>query len=144
VALSTGTSTNDSAAAGKVGQILTATVAFGSAVAMSDNLATNITSVSLTAGDWDVSGTVFFSASGGGPTYLSAYANTVSATVPNTPGGGESNALALPFTTGISSVSFGPARFSLAGTSTVYLGAFIRQSAGSNAAYGQIRARRVR
>lgn len=46
-----GTTTNDSAQAGSVGEIITATA---SGVAQTSATLTNITSVSLTAGDWDV------------------------------------------------------------------------------------------
>ena len=53
-----GTTTNNNAAAGDVGQMITATVAAGAAVSISTGAAANVTSISLTAGDWDVSAVV--------------------------------------------------------------------------------------
>ena len=55
-----GTTTNDSAATGNVGEFVTATVAVGAAVALTTATTANVTSISLTAGDWDVSGQVNF------------------------------------------------------------------------------------
>jgi predicted nucleic acid-binding protein len=52
------TQTNDSAAAGKVGEFITSNIVVGSAVALTTGTAANVTSVSLTAGDWDVCGEV--------------------------------------------------------------------------------------
>ncbi len=54
-----GTATNDTATAGNIGQLITATAAPG-AVSVSTGVSINVTSVSLTAGDWDCSGTVNF------------------------------------------------------------------------------------
>lgn len=54
-----GTSTNDAAAAGKVGEVISSTVAV-SAVSLSTGTPANITSISLTAGDWDVYGLIDF------------------------------------------------------------------------------------
>lgn len=55
-----GTNTTDSAAAGDVGEFVSATVATGSEVALADATATTITSISLTAGEWDVSAVTYF------------------------------------------------------------------------------------
>src|SRR5260221_11377663 len=55
-----GSTTNDSAVAGNIGEIVTATLATGSAVVLTTNTTANVTSISLTAGDWDVTGTVVF------------------------------------------------------------------------------------
>jgi hypothetical protein len=49
-----GTSTNDSAPAGYVGQIISAEVLIGSPVTISSNSATDIATLPLTAGQWDV------------------------------------------------------------------------------------------
>jgi hypothetical protein len=53
-----GTTTNDSALSGQIGQYISATVLVGAAVALTNNTPTNITSISLTPGDWDVTATV--------------------------------------------------------------------------------------
>jgi hypothetical protein len=51
IRLNAGTTTNDNAAAGDIGEFLSATVAD---IAMTTGTAVTIASVSLTAGDWDV------------------------------------------------------------------------------------------
>ena len=48
-----GTGTNDNAAAGKVGEIITQTVAQGSAVSLTTSTSVTVMSVALTPGDWD-------------------------------------------------------------------------------------------
>src|SRR5216684_1358028 len=55
-----GTATNDNAAAGKVGEYISSTIATGSSVTLTTNTTANVTSISLTAGDWDVTGAVDF------------------------------------------------------------------------------------
>lgn len=52
----TGTTTNDSANAGAVGEMLKATVASGSGISQVTATPINITSLSLTPGDWEVTG----------------------------------------------------------------------------------------
>ena len=56
-----GTNTNDAAAAGYVGELQVAT---GSAVALTTTTPANVCSITITAGDWDVSGLVQFNAQG--------------------------------------------------------------------------------
>lgn len=53
-----GTTTNDSASSGYVGEILTAT---GTGVSLTSGVDNNVTSLPLTAGDWDVYGWVTYS-----------------------------------------------------------------------------------
>src|SRR5690349_16625741 len=55
-----GTATNDDAAAGKIGEYIESEVLSGSAVSLTTNTAANITSISLTAGDWDVWGAAVY------------------------------------------------------------------------------------
>lgn len=52
----TGTTTNDSANAGAVGELLKSTVASGSGISQLSATPINITSLSLTPGDWEVTG----------------------------------------------------------------------------------------
>lgn len=59
-----GTTTNDSAAAGSVGEVISSTVLFASAVSLTTGVGANLTSISLTAGDWDVWGSASFSTVG--------------------------------------------------------------------------------
>lgn len=49
-----GTTTNDNAAAGKVGEYISSQVSSGAPVSLTTTTTANLTSISLTAGDWDV------------------------------------------------------------------------------------------
>ena len=74
-----GDTTGGSAAAGIVGEYVSATVSVGSAVSLSNNVTANVTSMSLSAGDWDVGGLVAFSAGAGtATTGVSAAISTTS------------------------------------------------------------------
>jgi hypothetical protein len=82
-----GTTTNNDAAAGSVGEELITRVLVGSAFGLTSNTITNVCSVSLTAGDWDVSGMAQFT--GGATTtvtYLQGSISGTSATIDVTPG----------------------------------------------------------
>jgi len=145
----TGTSTNDSAAAGLLGEYVVSTIASGSAVSLTNNTDANVTSISLTAGDWDVRGLVTFT--GGGTTNVTGALiggiNTTSATLP-TPGPGYSNVFALSTGTfasdGAITAQIVPMRLSLNATTTVYLIARAVFTTSTCSAYGSISARRVR
>lgn len=70
------------AASGFVGELVSATVAVGSATALTTNTAKNITSISLTAGDWDVYGNVFLT-NVNGMSQFYCWCSTTSATKPD-------------------------------------------------------------
>ena len=147
----TGTTTNDNATLGVVGEFITSNIPLGSAISLTTNLAANVTSISLTAGDWDIEGSVDFSLTGVTATQLVCGASLVSATLPTQAGGsglGTDAWINLPLTlTGISSTivsNFPSTRVSIAGTTTVFLIAQIGFSLGTVTGYGSIRARRVR
>jgi hypothetical protein len=57
-----GTTTNDNAAAGIVGEYVESIIAFGSAVSLATTVAKTVTSLSLSAGDWTLFGLVGFAA----------------------------------------------------------------------------------
>lgn len=135
-----GTATNDNANAGSFGEFVSAQ---GLAVSLTSSTTANITSISLTAGDWDVRGNVEFIPAGG-TTFTQALsgANTVSATLPAAPSrslgnyttaAGQGQTLVVPTT-----------RVSIASTTTVYLTAFASFSGSTLTASGFISARRIR
>lgn len=137
-----GTATNDNAAAGKVGEIISATQT--PTVAMTNTTSINVTSISLTAGDWDVNGNVVLE-NNNTPTQITqavGWISTTSATLP-----------ALEFTNIISTASGGSflnysmnvpfKRISITTTTTVYLSAQSNFSGTTNVG-GGIFARRVR
>lgn len=141
-----GTATNDSAAAGKIGEFISSTVLVGAEVATADSTTVDVTSISLTAGDWDVSGTVVFNpASGTIMTLAIGAINTTSATIPTRPasGGIAQIAATAPATVG-HSLAVGVVRISVASTTTVYLVARCQFTVSTMGTYGFIGARRAR
>jgi hypothetical protein len=139
------TATNDSAPAGRVGEYIESEVLVGSAVALTSTVAANITSISLTAGDWDVWGTVAFSLTGATQTAApGGWISTTSATAPAIPNKGAIAQFFPQQINGQATWPVGMRRLSLASTTTVYLSASDGFSAGSVSAYGFIGARRAR
>lgn len=140
-----GTTTNDNALAGQVGEYIYASVGSGSPVALSTTVGTNITSVVLTSGDWDVNGYIGYT---GGATVgmlmgaVSLISQSLSGEDFRVPG----------FGTVFNSGTYGPwlivapkRRITLAATTTIYLVSQNYFSAPTNfGAYGTISARRVR
>lgn len=139
-----GTATNDNATSGNVGEFIKANVASGAAVALTSGVGANITSVSLTAGDWDVQATCVTNPSSTTQTAVDCGVNTTSATQPDPSVDGGRNLLQ-----GISTASpiisaTNSRRFSLAGTTTVFMVMTATFSGGTEGGYGTIRARRMR
>ena len=130
-----GTTTNDNANAGSIGEYQTNTA---SGVALANTVYTNVTTLSLSAGDWDVEGFCAYGGTGTGITASVCGVNTVSAT---NPGGPNS---VTQFVNSLSQQVTWVTRLSLATTTTVYLGAQANFTGGSVTASGWLRARRVR
>lgn len=75
-----GTTTNDNACAGCIGEFIGSTIAFGSAVPLTTVTPTTVTSITLTPGDWDVWAVgAFTGAATTTVTYLMASTNTTNA-----------------------------------------------------------------
>lgn len=138
-----GTATNDNAPAGAVGEYVSSLIASGSAVSLTNNTTVNITSISLTAGDWDVGGNVNFSETTSTVTARSAGTTSTSATVP-TDGSEAFCGTQSTVTSETNSITLSRKRFSLSATTTVYLVGRASFSAGTCAGFGQITARRAR
>ena len=137
-----GTTLADNAQAGSVGEYLTAT---GTATTISTNSSINLTSISLTAGDWDVSGTALITSSAGyNPIDIGV--STTSNTLVTAPTNGQTVSFALTSSNlfGSATYAVGPARINVSTTTTVYLIAYLLSSSGTNTGTGFIRARRVR
>lgn len=134
-----GTTTNNNAAAGSVGEyqtsILSAAVNYGGS-----NVATNIQTLSLTAGDWDVFGYFLFSHNGA-TTSLSTCALSLTSGV-QTP---ISVTAGFNATNPVGNISAYPiGRVSLSGTQTVYLVATAIFTVGAPQGFAAITARRAR
>jgi hypothetical protein len=146
-----GTSTNDNAAAGQVGELVQANLAYGSGPPLTSGTSVNATSISLTAGDWEVSGAVVFTAAGTTTiNSLQCCITTTSATIVTTDisAFGDfslGNTVAMSAGGGGSIVRCGPTRLSLASTTTVFLVALATFGTSTCQLFGwNLRARRVR
>lgn len=124
---------------------ITATVASGSAVALTNATAANVTSISLPAGEWDVSGHVNFALTGATSTLHQSGISLTSATLPAQAGGsglGPDALTQFPLPTTVLTSTYsqkvGPVRVSLTAQTTVYLVAQSTFSVGSEAAYGSL------
>lgn len=140
-----GTNTNDNAPAGAVGEFVTSVVAVGAAVSLSSTVSKTVTSVSLTAGDWDVTGVVDYH-----PNSLTtgSYFKQGVSTTTNALGSQDqftAAPMALAAGLGVDPALNAPiTRLSLASTTTVYLTCQAGFAVSTLTAYGTIRARRVR
>ena len=155
--LQRGTTTNDNAPAGYIGERIISTVPIGSSVSLVNNTGKSITSISLTAGDWDVSGgvdltfgattnwtqifaepsptdnNIAIGQAGGSGIDPEAIVQLASSNASgNVPGAVTFNA-PLPV-----------ARISLAATTTIFLVVEVLFTVSTVTAFGSIRARRVR
>lgn len=141
-----GTATSDSASAGNIGEYITSTVLVGSSVSLTTSIPANVTSVSLTAGDWDCRGNLIFNAAGTtSVTFEGGWISATSATFPTLPNAGSYNAYVGAATVGLSSsYSLSPSRFSLGTTTTVFLSAEAIFTVSTTTVYGFIGCRRVR
>lgn len=140
-----GTATNNNAAAGSVGEYQSAVA---TAVALTSPNVLNVVSLSLTAGDWDVEGTVKFNfAATTTSTVRAAGITATSGTMPTTLADntawvrdtGAITAGQAPYV-----MNTGVARISLASTTTVYLVGGATFATSTATVDGMIKARRVR
>ena len=139
-----GTATNNNAPAGYVGEFISSTIAVGGAINLTTGVAANITSITLTAGDWKIAGAIdFHPGATTTTTGLQGGMSLTSATM-----GAQDSGFALPFaiaTTAIDpSEPLAVSRLLLAVTTTVFLVAVGTFAISTLTAYGTISARRMR
>ncbi|WBG90012.1 hypothetical protein N5580_13035 [Pantoea piersonii] len=131
-----GVTDGSGAAAGDIGEYLSASA---SSVALTTATAVNVTSLTLTAGDWDIHGTVEYTASGNIITNIIGGFTTTSATLPAFPNRYRNPSAAAVDTTAVAV----PYQRLLITTSTVlYLVVQASFASGAVSASGVIRARR--
>ncbi len=130
-----GTSTNNNAATGYVGEVITSTS--GSTSLAVSTTVYNLTSISLTAGDYDIYANQQYSAGGATATYWAGSISTTSAT---------NSSQFFQITPGTSNwgASVPYQRLSLSGTTTVYLVSTAGWVGTAPSAQGTITARRRR
>lgn len=143
----TGTTTNDNASSGKLGEY--AETVISTPVSLTTSTQANVGSLSLTAGDWEVSGVIdYYGDSSTIVTTAISGISTTSATLPSDPTTARVDSVFpgsfAPFATNLVSIPIGPTRISIASTTTVYLIADLFFTTSTAQATGHIRARRVR
>ena len=138
-----GTTTNNNANAGSVGEFVSAVLASGSAISLTNVTPANVVSVSLTAGDWDCQGQVSHTMSVGG-SFVVANITTTTASVTNSNNGGYAAYQTNAATVLAYTLNTGRLRLSLASTTTVFLVAESSFGSGTSTAYGFLSCRRVR
>jgi hypothetical protein len=138
-----GVTNGSDAGAGQVGEWLSSVVATPAGIG--NNVLTNLTSLSLTAGDWDVRGEVWFQL-GSGPTgSCQAGISTQANQLPGAPGTGSRTTQTFTYTANSPQVlPLATCRMSLNAAVTVWLVAACGFSSGTASAYGRMDARRVR
>lgn len=131
------------ATTGYYGEVLSGKIASGSAQALQTTVATNVTSLSLSAGDWDVSGNINFTGTASTITATSGGITTTSVTVP-TDGTEVFSGVVTTLITETDSITIPRKQINVSSTTTVYLVGKCTFSAGSVSAFGSITARRMR
>lgn len=138
-----GTATNDSAQAGSIGEYPTPVTT--GPTSMSNVTSMNATSISLTAGDWDVWGVCQFTPAG--TTTVTLWTCGISTTSATRPAGISQEAVVQYSTavTGVGNQFPTPmTRISIASTTTVYVVALSSFATSTQTATGFIAARRIR
>jgi hypothetical protein len=128
------------------GEYSSSTVASGAAVALTTATPANVTSLSLTAGTWDISGTVSFTpAVTTSITNLQGGVNSTSATLPGAITGGQFGHFQTATVPGAVNPAYstGTRRLILTVTTTVYLVAQAAFTVSTCGAFGILAARRV-
>jgi len=134
--------TGSAAGVGELGEITQSLVDVGNAVSLTTATGANVTSVSLTAGEWDVDGNVNFGASSATITAMAAAIHTTSATLP-TDGSECSSGVRVTTTSITDTITLPRKRISISSPTTIYLVAKATFSAGTMTGYGTITARRA-
>lgn len=143
-----GETTTGSATAGNVGEVISSSVASGSAIGITSGAPINITSISLTAGDWDVSANISFgpAATTNVTLLLASISQTTGTSDLTTLGASNQQRSAgfVPGAGGTMNCLVGPMRISLSGTTTIFLVTQANFTVATLSGYGILRARRAR
>jgi len=133
-----GVTDGSNAALGQVGEVITASAS----ASMAASAAVNLTSITLTAGDWDVAASISYSASLSSSTYWLGWISAVSATFP---GYNSQGVFAINPVAGAGIVQWtntvAPVRYSVTGNTVIYA---CGQGGVAGTGWASLRARRVR
>jgi hypothetical protein len=138
-----GTTTNNNANAGSVGEFVSSTV---TTAAITNSTVTNVTSISLTAGDWDLWGNIVTNPAGTTTqSFLQCGISTTTAAYPAAPGFSIFAGVTGGIAAGTQASLIAPnIRLSLSSTTTVFLVATVAYAASTLTIAGNISARRRR
>lgn len=141
-----GTTTNDNAAAGYVGEWMFAELVRASSASLSTGVSVDLTSIAITAGDWMVGGQVGFTpANTTTVSSLIGWYSTTSATIPSLDSGTRAqNGITYTSAGGAHMLQLPIFRLSLAASATLYLSANATFAVSTNVAFGNLWARRTR
>ena len=144
-----GTSTNDNACAGCIGEVIQQTSIVTSAPLLVTTVPATVTQVLLTAGDWDCRATAQYIDVTSAGTQFAAWTSTTSLTYPTIGINAVNNlSMAAIQTASITSpawvLSLAPLRISLAASTSVFLTAADVHSSGNTSAAGFLQCRRAR
>lgn len=117
-------------------------IASGSSVSLTTATAANVTSISVPAGTWFISGNINFSAATATVTGTSGGISSTTATLP-TDGTEVYSGVQVTLLSETDSVTLPPKKFTLGSTTTIYLVGRSTFSAGAVSAFGQITAQQV-
>lgn len=143
-----GTAGNTAASAGNIGELISSTIASGSAVSLSNNAPANLTSISVTAGTWDIRcNLIYVDTATTVVSYLLGSISTTTGTVSVSPG----QYTTVPISTAgaananITTIGMwvGPLDAPLSGTTTYFCVAQGGFSVSTLTVYGVLSARRV-
>ena len=142
----------ETTSASQIGEFKSSTVAVGSPVSETTATPVDVTSLSLTAGDWEVSGQIDRVLTGTTATIYGGGLGVTTATLLTQAGGSgvgtdcltTQSATFGTTVTGNYATKIGPVRVQLSATTTIYMIAADTFSAGSVGVYGTLRARRIR
>lgn len=135
-----GITNGSNAAAGSVGEYVDSVVNFASRISLADEISANVTTISLTAGDWDVWGNVGFTCSANALQICTAWISSLGATIPDSSLFNQNSAINVAS----QGVQTPTVRYNLTTTSTIYLSAQSHFTSGTCGACGAIYARRRR
>jgi hypothetical protein len=136
-----GTAAGGNATAGYVGEFVSSLIPIASNVPITTATAKNLTSISLTAGDWDIYGNISFNATGYTLFACNSWISSTSATIPDVSLISSFNLNGAFIGWSVPTPIF---RVSISSTTTYYLSGLANFSSGSANMCGNMYARRVR
>ena len=136
------TTGNVAISSGMIGEIISSSIPSVSSVSLSSTITSDVTSISLTPGNWKISGNVHFIETVATVTAREAGINTVTATLP-TDGSEAYNGTQTTTTTTINTISLTDKYITVVSNTPIFISAQITFSAGSCQAFGNITACRI-